>query len=170
MRLFTWTVFAVSLVNAQATQCAPARSGASSARPSSTGRERLQVDSLYQNGLSGFHQAIQEVVRDSAQWSSLWGKAVSSYITRKPSIPAVDFSSHMVVVIGTGSHSVNGFEVRIDSAVVHDSVLTVYWADVGPGPSCIAGSGPSWPAMIVKVPRRAEPVRFEARVLRTKCG
>ena len=99
------------------------------------------MDSLYQSGLSGFHQAIQEAVRDSAQWSSVWAQAVSSYITRKPRLPAIDFSSHMVVVIGTGSHSVNGFEVRTDSAVVRDGVLTVYWSDVGPGPGCIAGMG-----------------------------
>lgn len=87
-----------------------------------------------------------------------------------PPLPAVDFSSHMVVVIGTGSHSVNGFSVRIDSAVVQDSVLTVYWASVGPGPGCIAGMGPSRPAAVVRFPRRAEPVRFESHVLRTRCG
>jgi hypothetical protein len=165
MKLLNWTALAIGLIDPQASQCAQKQLATSPPR-----EERLQVDSLHQSWLSGLRSPTQVVVRDSAQWPSWWSRIDSNYVTPNPPLPAVDFSSYMLVVIGTGNHSVSGFLVRIDSAVVHDSLLTVYWADVGPGPGCPAGTGPSRPVAVVRLPLRAEPVRFEARVLRTRCG
>ncbi len=164
MNLFHWAAGAMTVIEL-GTPCAPNRPAASSIAP-----ERLQVDSLYQSWLSGLRSPTQAVVVDSAEWASWWLRIAGNYVRPNPPRPAVNFSSHIVVVIGTGSHSVSGFSVRIDSAVVQDSTVTVYWADVGPGRGCPAGTGPSRPAKVVRLPKRSEPVRFDGRVLRTKCG
>ena len=165
MRLLAWTGLFAGLIGSYP-KCAQPAPAVSSPRQ----YERLPVDSLHQNGMSGLAKPTEVVVRSPDEWSTWWSRVVSSYLTRKPPLPAVDFTTHMVVVVGTGGHSLAGYSVSADSAIVSNGRLTVYLTDRGPGPGCVSGTGPSRPVAVVRVPRRSEPVLFKTHTVRGHCG
>jgi hypothetical protein len=142
--------------------------GYGQARPSSPVQPgRLVIHPLYENVQSDLVTAIQTVVRDTLAWRTWWDLLTGRNGNTPP--PSVDFDTDMIVLVGSGNHSVNGFKVRIDSIVRRRGALAIHVIDVGPGERCPAGTWPNQPVVAVRVARHAETSRFIIRTLRTRC-
>lgn len=75
------------------------------------------------------------MVRDSTSWRTRWDLIVANR-GNKPLLPAVDFNSDMVVIVGSQTHPWNGFRVSIDSVILGNRRLTVYGDGSWPGLVC----------------------------------
>ncbi len=125
---------------------------------------------LYRDDAAVLPDTIREVVKDEISFSQIWDRATSA-LDDPPPAPEVDFSRHMVVVVGAG-RSDPGDQIQVDSVgfrmvanprnpdreieVIYFVVRTVLESDPFPGVS--------YPIEIVRVDRSDLPVQWEERV------
>jgi hypothetical protein len=124
---------------------------------------------LYRDDAAPLPDTIREVVKDETSFAQIWDRATSA-LDEPPPAPEVDFSRHMVVVVGAG-RSNPGDQIQVDSVgfrreadprdpeeeieVIYFVVRTIVEADPFPGVS--------YPIEIVRVDRSDAPIRWEER-------
>jgi hypothetical protein len=118
----------------------------------------LAPEVIYQSMRSGHPNAIVPgalLVSNQVEWEAFW-TAEFSLGTMQP-IPAVDFSTKVVVVGFGGQHAILNFSVVIDAVKPHPGGgLEVHQTVVGPGPGCSGAIySESRPVQVVAVDRVA---------------
>jgi len=98
------------------------------------------------------------VVRDPAAWGAVWRQANENQAS-VPQIPAVDFSTHMVLVVGAGRMR-PGDQIRVDSLGVRGNAFI---AVVRITEECQPFPADVYPLEIVKAPRDSREVLFDIR-------
>jgi protease stability complex PrcB-like protein len=86
---------------------------------------------------SGIHTSRRQVIRDPATWQSVWNEIFSD-VSPQPALPAVDFSTQMVLLAAQGDQATGGFGIFIDGAALTlDGTLIVAVTTASPGPGCL---------------------------------
>jgi len=130
---------------------------------------RFRADELASVGANGWDDAATVVVRDRDAWQATWNKMHERLAGPRPPMPAVDFSSEMIVVIALGARSTSGFGVTITGASESDGVITIDALSTGPGPGCVTAQVITYPIDLVRLPRRSSAVFFRVGAGVTSC-
>lgn len=122
---------------------------------------------LYHSTTSTLNRPVRKVVRDSAGWVDAWALLRES--TGRPGpLPSVDFSKHMVVMVGLGDKASTGHDITVDSVTVADSDYLVFVQSTDPN-NCPGGAALTQPVDVVRIPRSGLPVRFVERIVKLLC-
>ena len=104
---------------------------------------------------SGQESARQVTVRTEAEWRALWKAHAPAQ-----KLPAVDFSTNMVVGLFLGTQPSAGIEVEITAVRPEPDALVVEYVERRPGQGMMAAQILTEPFHLVSVPKREGPVRF----------
>lgn len=162
-------VIAIALLGTSWQGCKQAHPAVAAQDPGLHQDLRLHIDSLYQDYYSGLTSPTEVVVRSTSDWNLWWKRIVADYVNEKPSIPPIDFSTSMAILVASGQQSSTGFSLSIDSVTVARDDLNVYTTDRGPGGGCLVGTTSTQPVLAVRVQRRPEPPHFVLRKIRNDC-
>src|SRR5262249_27566105 len=66
-------------------------------------------------GISGLKEKLQLVIRDQDAWRDIW-KVINETKLQLPSLPEIDFSREMIVVVGLGQRTSGGYSILVDRA------------------------------------------------------
>ena len=119
---------------------------------------RFGVEGRSLIALSGHDQPQQYVVRDSATMAMTW-ETIYRNVTPRPSMPLIDFTRNMVLVVALGARPTSGYEILLDSATLGPDGLTVYVRRTSPR-SGDAASVVTQPLDAAKIRRTTGPVTF----------
>jgi hypothetical protein len=117
---------------------------------------------------SGIAEQERFVVRDSTTWATLWPRIVGSHSPR-PTPPAVNFATEMLLVVSMGTRSSGGYVIAIDSVSVRADTLRVLVREQSPGARCGTTAALSAPVALVRMERSDRPVVFTTRALVRDC-
>ena len=121
----------------------------------------LPSDRLLYDDQTGYRDSVTMVVRDPATWGAVWRTANENQAS-VPTIPAVDFDSHMVLVVGAGRMR-PGDQIRVDSLGVRGNAFVVL---VRVTEECQPFPADVYPLEIVKVRKDNREVLFDVRRIR----
>lgn len=137
------------------------------------GAVALEVDALPDSVVRLFHANVTDrrrlVIRDAAEWAQFWNEATSN-VQPRPAVPAVDFTTGMLVVATMGTRPSGGYAIAVERAYedaggrVHAEVL-----EVSPGAGCVTTAALTAPVAVVRVPRRPGAVEFVERTRVREC-
>jgi hypothetical protein len=121
--------------------------------------------------VSGIETATALVIGDSSVWSRRWQEISSHLQTGPRPLPAVDFTTHSVILAAMGSEPNSVYGISIDSVVLHlrgdGPLAVVHVTEVG---NCQSDSpGPTSPIHIVAVPLRVSLWRWQRRSFVSSC-
>ena len=111
---------------------------------------------------SGFHDSALVVVRDAVEWRSAWTRVHDNH-SEPPPLPAVDFSSEMVIVAALGTKASGGFSIYVDSAYQRDEGIEVVVRRASPGARCGVTAALTQPVDVARIPASADLVTFRVR-------
>ncbi len=98
----------------------------------------------------GFH-----VVRTRAEWEALWPEPRSA--------PPIDFSREMALAAFAGEKTSLGHALLLNQITREGDTLHVALEEHLPAPGCPLPPGPSYPALLIAVPRHLGEVHFAVR-------
>ena len=107
---------------------------------------------ILRSPLSSLDNPTLVVVSDSATWSALWSRTWAGDPQPQPGLPGMDFVLSSVVVVGLGRLPGPGYQVTIDSIVVHTGGAVLYATEGQPGSACSTAPGTSSPVHMVRSP------------------
>lgn len=106
--------------------------------------------------LSGIEEPREVVVRAAAEWGALWREHGEA-----GALPAIDFTTSMVLGVFLGSRASAGFHVEITSVRLDNGVLVVEYRERTPPPGMVVAQVLTAPFHLVRVARRDQVVRFK---------
>ena len=87
-------------------------------------------------------------------------------ISPVPSLPRIDFSRQMIVIVGLGTRSTGGYGITVDRAFQSDRTLEVIVSKHAPGKNCFTSQALTQPVDVVQLPKTKRKVVFkEAEVV-----
>jgi hypothetical protein len=117
---------------------------------------------------SGFDEAAQLVIRDTAAWAQAWARIYARH-GEAPPRPAFDPATERLVLVAIGTRATGGFSILLDSALVARDTLVVHATSSRPGQRCGTTAALTQPVDVARVPRLEAPVRFAVRETVTEC-
>ena len=111
---------------------------------------------------------IREVARDEAAWKTLWDRLREGGGVLPAEPPAVDFKKDMVIAAAMPTQPCVS-KVTVRSVRRSGGELVVDLLEAPPAPNCTCFVSER-PLHVVRLPRSAGPVRFEAERGVTACG
>jgi hypothetical protein len=121
----------------------------------------LPSERLLYDDQTGYQDSVTMVVRDPATWGAVWRTANENQASVPP-MPAVDFDSHMVLVVGAGRMR-PGDQIRVDSLGLRGNAFVVV---VRITEECQPFPADVYPLEIVKATRYNNEVLFDVRRIR----
>ena len=115
----------------------------------------LPMTTLTKSDLSGVDHASQVVVQTAAEWSALW----KAHAPERP-MPAVDFSTNMLIAVFLGSRPTSGYSIEIRRITAGPDAVEVEYVEQQPDPQTITAQILTAPCHIVTIPRRPAVVKF----------
>jgi hypothetical protein len=73
---------------------------------------------------SGIEDPLRVVIRDRDAWRDIW-KRIHRPLGELPSLPEIDFSLEMVVVVALGARPTSGYGITVDRAYERDDQLEI---------------------------------------------
>jgi hypothetical protein len=130
----------------------------------------LGFETLVQRSIPGqTGDQLREVARDETSWKALWARLREGDGGALPAQPpAVDFEKDMVIAAALPTQGCVS-KVTIRGVVRKPGELVVDLLEAPPAPNCVCFVS-ARPIHVVRLPRSAEPVRFEAERGVTTCG
>ncbi len=129
-------------------------------RPAAAAAMPVSFQTVARGSRSGIAEAAQIVVRDQAEWASLWQKH-SSVDANPPAPPAIDFGKELVAAVFLGQKPTGGYAVEIVSVERSNGQLTVGLRETSPAPGAIATQAFTQAFHIVRIAIEGTPaVRF----------
>lgn len=113
---------------------------------------------IYYDDGPAYRDSVRIVVRDINMWATVWARATSTQRSAPP-LPAVDFGSEMVLVVGAGKMS-PGDQIRVDSAGVRRGYFVAVVRIIT---DCRPMPAEAFPLEIVRVPRSDRTATFVER-------
>jgi hypothetical protein len=117
---------------------------------------------------SGFQAPTRIVIADAQAWADAWS-TIHAHSTVPPALPAVDFSTSVLVLAAMGPRSTTGHSVVIQEVRVRGGSLDVTVLERSPGVSCVTGQAVTSPVHVVEVPRRATTASFTVNTVTYAC-
>ena len=117
--------------------------------------DSLQFREVFKHSMSAAREPVAIVVTTQTQWAEAW----RTHLPGENSLPTIDFSREVAIVVATGSRSrLAGLHAR--GVSIADDTLIVVAKLVGPGPGCVTPAADGTPLLIVAVERRATHARL----------
>ena len=115
--------------------------------------------------ISGIEEPLRVVIRDQDAWRDIW-KRITSPNRELPSLPEIDFSSEMIVVVALGTKPSSGYGIIVDRAFERDDKLEIVVRSLSQK-HCGVWPMMTSPADIVRLPKTMRPVVFrETEIVR----
>lgn len=112
----------------------------------------------------GNHSSINKpqevVIRNPNDWQKLWVQ-VHSTLEPMPTVPVIDFSTHMVVGYFLGQRSTGGYSVSIESVKETSKQIVVTIAQTSPGRGSLVSQVITSPYAIQAIPKSDKQVVFK---------
>ena len=99
------------------------------------------------------------VIRDQDQFQRIWDRFFARRFDRP--MPAIDFSTQMVVVVTMGPQPTAGYAVRITGVSRNDRGIVVHVTTSSPGPNCTVAQVRTLPTAFSRLRKTDRPVQFE---------
>ena len=115
----------------------------------------LPLTTLAKSDACGIEEPQQKVVRTTEEWVALW----KAHAPERP-LPAVDFTTHMVLGVFLGTRPTSGYSVEIRQAVSGSDPIRVEYADRRPDPQTMTAQILTAPCHIVAVAKQTGAVTF----------
>jgi hypothetical protein len=136
----------------------PAPAGA----PAPPAENMMPLDSdariYYDDAAAAFTDSIRLEIRDVASWRNIWSRATAGQASAPP-LPAVDFSRHMLLLVGAGRLR-SGDQIHVDSIGTRRGTTV---AVVRTTVECQPFPAVAYPFEIVRVKRSDRAVLFVER-------
>jgi hypothetical protein len=130
---------------------------------------RLRQDPVGYSAVSGYGQPTTLVIRDRGAWQAAWSQ-INGYLAPSPTLPEIDFSSEMVILVASGSHTSSGYDVLLASASKTDDLVTVHALERSPAPNCVTLTVITSPVDVARMSRQDGKVVFEITSGVNTCG
>jgi hypothetical protein len=91
-------------------------------------------------------------------------------LTSGPPMPEIDFSSEMLILVASGSHTSSGFDVLLTSASKTDDLVTVHALERSPAPNCVTLTVITSPVDVARMSRQDGRVVFDITPGVNTCG
>jgi hypothetical protein len=124
--------------------------------------------SLARTAYSALPDPARLVIEDEAAWSVLWADLTSG-IYPPPELPAVNFSTHRIIVAAMGARPSAGFVISVDSLVEFEQGSLAFVTSQSPGQRCMNAAVITAPVDVVVVPLSRDPVSFRDRSIVHSC-
>jgi hypothetical protein len=130
---------------------------------------RLRPDPVGYTAFSGYGQPTTLVIRDPGAWQAAWSQ-INGYVNPGPPVPEIDFSSEMVILVASGSHTSSGYDVLLTSVSKTDNLVTVHALERSPAPNCGTATVITSPVDVGRMFRQDGSVVFEITPGVNTCG
>ena len=130
---------------------------------------RLRPDPVGYTAFSGYVQPTTLVIRDREALQAAWSQ-MNGYVNPGPPVPEIDFSSEMVILVASGSHTSSGYDVLLASASKTDDLVTVHALERSPAPNCGSLTVITSPVDVARMSRQDGRVIFEITPGVNTCG
>ena len=117
---------------------------------------------------SGFRQSARVVVDNDSEWRTLWSTYTAN-LGSPPPLPAIDFTSHEVIVAALGERNSGGYDIAISRIAATSDYLYVELTSTRPGSRCGTTAALTQPVDMVRIPREHPPVMFIEKVVVNEC-
>jgi hypothetical protein len=117
---------------------------------------------------SGFQTSTRIVISDPQAWAAAWA-TMHALFSPPPPLPAVDFSSSVLVLAAMGPRATTGYSVTIQEVRASGGALDVTVIERAPGPSCVTGQAVTSPVHVVEVPRHGTSANFTVNTVTYSC-
>ena len=118
---------------------------------------------------SGIVKRLRVVIRDQDEWRELW-KELFSRQQPVPSLPDIDFSREMLIVVAMGEVNTGGFTIMVDGVYEKEKQLELVVKSTGPGKNCMVTQAFTQPVDIVRVSKSDHAVVFRETGVSNDCG
>lgn len=118
---------------------------------------------------SGLVEQRRQVITTVEEWAAFWEEFEA---TREPKteLPAVDFTTHVVLIAAMGSRGTGGYTISIEAVFEADDRLLVRVLERSPGSNCIVTQAVTRPTTGVVVPRHTTDVTFQEKAETVDCS
>ncbi len=110
----------------------------------------IPYETIVDEAYSGLDEALSEVVHDQGSWGALWDR-IHRGVSPRPPLPPVDFSSHMLIAVATGTRRSGGFGIGVRSVAVHESRLVVEVLESCPATGGMVSMALTQPVAVVRL-------------------
>lgn len=108
---------------------------------------------------SSYTTAQRLVIRTPEAWAAAWDKIVGN-ITPKPAMPAIDFTTDMVILAAMGTRNSGGYAIDVPGVLESPSTLFARVRSTSPGNTCVVTGALTAPVAAVIVPTFSGTVQF----------
>jgi hypothetical protein len=151
-RFAIWTLFILFFIASPSQEVTLTRSPSQvAAGEFSKPAVQLSFQMIAKGYRSGVREPLQTVVRNQAEWDSLWKK--HSVETNPQPPPFVDFKRQIVVAVFLGEKPTGGYDVEIIRAEQSDGALVLHYREKSPLPGSIAIQALTQPFHIIQMVR-----------------
>jgi hypothetical protein len=109
---------------------------------------------------SGLEEERREVIRDEASWVRVWGE-IHAGVAPLPTPPPVDFTSHMLILVASGTRPSGGFAIKVQSVTPRGQSLEVVVHETCPAKGARVSMALSQPVEVVRLPKRTLALSFK---------
>jgi hypothetical protein len=119
---------------------------------SAAAAEALPIRTLAKGAFGGIQEPRQEIIQDKAAWEKVWAKHAGE--GRAPgSLPEVDFSKDMVILVTMGRKNTGGYGIQITQVEPVGNKLQISVKRTNPPPGAMTIQALTAPFHMVAVPR-----------------
>lgn len=108
-------------------------------------------------------------IADAATWTAFWASLIPDPRATGPA-PSVDFSQEMVIAAVMPERPSSGYRIAIERVTEFADHIEAEVMERSPAPSCMTLTVVTRPFDVVRVAKRAKPVRFVERSVVESCG
>ena len=107
---------------------------------------------------SGIEEPLRVVIRDREAWRDIW-KRIHRPLSELPSLPEIDFSLEVIVVVALGARPNSGYGIIVDRAFESNDQLEIVVRRVSQR-NCGVFAMMTQPVDVVRLPKTAHPLVF----------
>lgn len=146
-----------------------ARPDDGAAQPDEGAGADVAVDTIYHAGASGLTDPTRAVIASASEWEAAWAR-ITSLLVPAPDVPAVDFGSAQVVLIGLGQRPSGGYGIELAGVDRAEGAITVTVREVRPGPGCLTTQALTQPVLALALASGSDQVQFREETLVRDCS
>jgi hypothetical protein len=115
-----------------------------------------------QGDFSGFSEEAYIVVKNEAEWKSLWQKHTTLYLPPKP-YPRILFSEEMVICAFMGRQPTNGYRIQLRNVWSKEGVVHVEILETSPSENLIVNPVSTSPFVFASIQRTDWKIVFDVK-------
>lgn len=122
---------------------------------------QLGFNQIAKSDQSGMHTPMASLVRDNAQWSSIWQSYIGSQ-QPAPTLPTIDFNQRMVAALARGTRPSGCETYGLPTVWRSNGKIRITIQEMLPGPTALCAAVTLSPALLLDLERSEEPVEFQS--------